>query len=82
MAPRQRIVTPQSSTYDEASESSKNALSGERKSLLRKQSTLNQTEVDVAIAWHDYFNLVALVRFLQEVEAIAKIKVLCWARLG
>jgi hypothetical protein len=57
MAPRQRIISPQSSTYDDAADSTQ--ISQDRKA--RKGSALNETEADIARSNHDYFNLVALV---------------------
>jgi hypothetical protein len=64
MAPRQRIATTQSSsTYDESSDSS-TLLSEDRKGITKKTSALTQ-ELDIAIKWHDYFNLVALVRYVR-----------------
>jgi hypothetical protein len=57
MAPRQRIQSQQSLTYDDAADSTQ--ISKDRKA--RKGSTLNDTEADIARDNHDYFNLVTLV---------------------
>ena len=66
MAPRQRVLA-QSSTYDESSESSV-SLSEDKKGISRKLETLNQTEADIARDWHDYFNLIALVRIYKSIS--------------
>lgn len=59
MAPRQRTFASRQASDYEPAESSTLVPKG----VPAKQSSmLNQTEADIARDWHDYFNLVALVR--------------------
>ncbi len=58
MAPRQRTFATLRPSDDEPSESTTLVSKG----IPRKSSMLNQTEADISRDWHDYFNLVALVR--------------------
>jgi hypothetical protein len=58
MAPRQRFPLQASSDEPDSTEST--ALVDEK---VKRSSTLNQTEADIARDWHDYFNLISLVRW-------------------
>ena len=56
MAPRQRLSQQPS---DDVDHSESTSLMDKK---FKKSLTLNQTEADIARDWHDYFNLIALVR--------------------
>lgn len=56
MAPRQRFPQQASSYEPDSAEST--ALVNEK---VKRSSTLNQTEADIARDWHDYFNLISLI---------------------
>jgi hypothetical protein len=58
MAPRQRFPQ-QASSSDEADSPESMTLVDKQ---IKRTSTLNKTEADIARDWHDYFNLIALVR--------------------
>jgi len=59
MAPRQRAFTTRA---DVDTPESSTLLSDRAKGAPKKPPMLNQTEADIARDWHDYFNLIALVR--------------------
>ena len=54
-------MSPDSTSYENSNHEAETLISDNPKTT-RKPATLNQTEADIARDWHDYFNLIALVR--------------------
>ena len=61
-------MSPDSTSYDNNHETETLISDNRKTTTRRKPATLNQTEADIARDWHDYFNLVALVRGFTKAE--------------